>query len=143
MIVLDTNVISELMKPEPDAGVEGWARSVRRSTLFTTAIAQAEILAGIARLPKGRRRDNLEAAARAVFSEDLAGRILPFDSRAAVRYADLAASRRAAGRGADSFDIQIAAIAQSLGAAVATRNVAHFEGCGLEVIDPWSAGAQP
>jgi len=142
MIVLDTNVVSEFMKANPDERVKRWIGSLDGAELFVTTITQAEILAGIACLPRGRRRDLLEAEALATFDEDFAERILPFDSRAASRYADLAAARRAAGRAVPPFDVQIAAIAQSVGAALATRDVGDFQGVGLEVIDPWSAGAQ-
>lgn len=138
MIILDTNVVSEFMRASPDPRVMAWTGSIHWTRLFTTTITQAEILSGVAQLPKGRRRSLLEAEATSVFEEDLAGRILSFDSQAAIRYADLAAMRRAGGLGVPPFDIQIAAIAQSVGAAVATRDGSDFDGCGLEVIDPWA-----
>ena len=94
MIVLDTNVISEMMRPLPAAVVSAWFALHARATLFTTTLSQAEILYGLALLDAGRRRDDLLAAARPVFDEDFQGRVLPFDSAAAIEFADIAASRR-------------------------------------------------
>jgi predicted nucleic acid-binding protein len=137
MIVLDTNVISELMRARPHPAVVAWVAAQPRATLYTTGINQAEILHGVAALPSGRRRASLAAAADAVFAEDLAGRILPFDSRAAARYAEIIVARRRAGRPIEGFDALIAAIARAADAALATRDVDGFHGCGLNVIDPW------
>ena len=139
MIVLDTNVLSELMRPEPDAAVTDWVAARSAADLFVTTITQAEILHGVLLLPRGRRRDAIEAAANAMFQEDFAGRILPFNSPAARAYAEIAVARRQAGRPISQFDAQIAAIAKSTGAGVATRNVPDFEGCGIRVIDPWQS----
>ena len=139
MIVLDTNVVSELMKPAPDESVVRWAAGEPATSLYTTSIALAEILHGILLLPAGRRRAGLEAAAEAMFSEDFAGRVLTFGADAARPYARIAADRRRAGRLIAHFDAQIAAIARSAGAAVATRNVADYEGCGVKVLNPWEA----
>jgi predicted nucleic acid-binding protein len=139
MIVLDTNVLSELMRPKPSPAVVGWVASQPSSSLHTTSITQAEILHGILLLPAGRRRVALEAAALAMFAEDFADRILGFGSDAAAPYARMAADRRRAGRPISHFDAQIAAIAATAGAAIATRNVADFAGLGLKVVDPWSA----
>src|ERR1700734_3202944 len=97
MVVLDTNVISELMRPDPSPSVTEWIAAQPRTTLYTTTISQAEILYGIALLPKGRRRDKLAAAAEAVFDEDLAGRVLAFRTAAAAYYARIMASRRRSG----------------------------------------------
>lgn len=138
MIILDTNVLSELMRPKPSTAVVGWVASQPSSSLHTTSITQAEILHGILLLPAGRRRAALEAAAVAMFAEDFADRILGFGSDAAAAYARMAADRRRAGRPISHFDAQIAAIAMTAGAAVATRNVADFGGLGLKVADPWS-----
>jgi hypothetical protein len=139
MIVLDTDVLSELMRPEPDPRVLHWLGEQPAARVFTTSITQAEILHGILLLPSGRRRNALEAAARAMFDEDFAGRVLAFDRDAAPPYAAIARDRRRAGRPISHFDAQIAAIATAHRAPVATRNVPDFEGCGLEVIDPWDA----
>jgi predicted nucleic acid-binding protein len=105
--------------------------------LHITSITQAEILHGIRLLPAGKKRAAIQAAAEAMFATDFAGRILPFASGAAADYARIAADRRKAGRPISQFDAQIAAIAVSARASVATRNVADFEGCGLKVVDPW------
>jgi toxin FitB len=138
VIVLDTNVISEVMRASPSTQVLRWMADQRGTGLFTTAIAQAEILYGIQLLPEGKRRVALEAAAAAMFEEDFAGRILPFDSDAAQVFPGIAIARRERGRSVSQFDAQIAAIARSRRAAIATRNVADFEDCGLEVLNPWS-----
>ena len=137
MIVLDTNVLCELMKARPAAGVVRWIGAQPPASLFTTSITQAEVLHGVMLLPAGRRRDALEAAAEAMFREEFAGRVLPFGADAAPRYARIAVARQRAGRPISHFDAQIAAIAASAGASVATRNVADFELCGVKVIDPW------
>ncbi len=139
MIVLDTNVLSEMMKASPSAGVARWLAAQPATSLYTTAVTQAEILHGVMLLPAGRRRGAIEKAAEAMFDEDFAGRVLPFGSDAARLYARIAADRRRAGRPISHFDAQIAAIARSTGAAVATRDVADYHGCGVEVIDPWEA----
>lgn len=138
MIVLDTNVLSELLRARPADNVRRWVLIQPASTLFTTSICQAEILYGLALLPKGRRRADLSQAADALFDRKLAGRILSFDSAAARVYADMSAARRSMGRPIGQTDAQIAAIAASHGASVATRNVADFADCGVAIIDPWS-----
>ena len=139
MIVLDTNVISELMRAEPHPAVVSWVARQPRALLYTTYINQAEILYGIRALPEGRRRTALAAAAEAVFAEDFAGRILPFEAAAAARYADIVVARRQAGNPIEGFDALIAATALGAGASVATRDIAGFSGCGLTLIDPWTA----
>lgn len=139
MIVLDTNVLSELMKPVPSARVVEWMAAQPGPTLHTTSITQAEILHGLALLPRGRRRVAFEAAATSMFADDFGGRILGFGTDAAPRYAQIASDRRRAGRPISHFDAQIAAIAQLAGGTLATRNLADFEGCGITVIDPWKA----
>ena len=138
-MLLDTNVLSELMRPAPAEAVTDWVASQALETLCTAAPCQAEILAGIAVLPEGRRRDALAAAADGMFAEDFAGRVLPFDDPAARAYATLFAARQQAGRPAGTIDLMVAAIAHSQGAAVATRNGPDFSGCGIAVIDPWQA----
>lgn len=138
MIVLDTNVVSELMKPAPADRVVKWVASQTASSLYTTSITQAEILHGVLLLPAGKRRKAFEEAAEAMFDEDFAGRILPFGSDAAPFYAEIAAERRRRGRPISQFDAQIAAISRASGAELATRNVSDFEHCKIEVMDPWS-----
>jgi toxin FitB len=137
VIVLDTNVLSEMMRPEPDSMVAAWISARPASSLFTTTVTQAEILYGLGLLLSGRRRAGLEAAASEMFATDFAERVLPFDQAAAQAYAEIALARRRAGRPITQFDAQIAAIARSRDAGVATRNVADFAGCGIGVIDPW------
>jgi toxin FitB len=139
MIVLDTNVLSEAWRPAPSPKVMAWMRSQPMSALFTTTITEAELFYGIALLPDSKRRRALEAAVSLIFAEDLAGRVLPFDSAAAREYAGIAAARRHAGRPIAEADAQIAAIARSRGAAVATRNGEDFAGCGVTVVSPWEA----
>jgi predicted nucleic acid-binding protein len=137
VIILDTNVISELMKGNPLPAVFAWASSHPPSDLFTTAITMAEVLYGIERLPHGKRRDQLLREAESVFAEDFAGRILAFDESSARMFAVIATHRRARGRPIDEPDAQIAAIARVHGATLATRNSGDFEGCGVRLINPW------
>lgn len=141
MIVLDTNVISEVMRSRPDPNVVTWMEGHRGPALYTTTITEAEILYGIELLPDGRRRDGLREAIRAFFDEELADRVLPFERRAAAVYAPLAAGRRALGYGLDTADMQIAAIARVCGFALATRNTRDFTGCGIALIDPFTPAA--
>jgi toxin FitB len=137
MIVLDTNVLSEALRPKPSARVLDWMRSQPITALFTTTITEAELYYGLALLPKGKRRSSLESIVEPIFTQDLAGRVLPFDSSAAREYANIAASRRHAGRPISESDARIAAIVRSCRASLATRNVDDFSDCGLNVIDPW------
>ena len=137
MIVLDTDVVSELMRDNPWPAVLAWVNDQLVHNLFVTAVTEAEIRAGIAFLPEGKRRRGLAKAAERAFSELFSGRVLPFDSEAARSYAGIAAQRRKAGRPIAQADCQIAAIAHSRGAVVATRNIRDFEGTGVDVIDPW------
>jgi len=139
VIVLDTNVISELMRTEPDPRVLAWVAAQPGVLLYTTYVNQAEILYGIAILPEGRRRAALAEAAEAMFAEDFAGRILPFGAEAAFCYPTLVAARRRAGNPIEQLDALIAAIALATGASLATRDTGGFTGCGLTVIDPWAA----
>ncbi len=139
MIVLDTNVLSEIMKVSPEARVIKWLRGHPPSSLFTTSITQAEILYGIRLLPAGKRRDGLEKEAGEMFCQDFKGRILSFGSEAATIYAQLASDRQRAGRPISQFDAQIAALARCSGALLATRNESDFEGCGVQVVNPWTA----
>ncbi|MBK5525840.1 type II toxin-antitoxin system VapC family toxin [Pseudomonas sp. TH08] len=137
MIVLDTNVLSEFMRVEPEARVLVWVDAQPAMDLAVSAVTVAEILHGIARLSSGKRKQKLEAHAMAMFEEDFAGRILPFDAHAAVEYATLVADCEARGRAVSMADAQIAAICRAHGAAIATRNVKDFEFSGVEVINPW------
>jgi predicted nucleic acid-binding protein len=139
VIVLDTNVISELMHPEPHTLVLRWVAALPRDLLYTTRINQAEILFGIVALPEGRRRASLASAAEAMFAEDFAGRVLPFGAAAVERYPVIVLARRRAGTPIEGFDALIAAIVSAAGADVATRDIGGFLGCGLAVIDPWAA----
>lgn len=139
MILLDTNVISELMRPVPASAVEGWVGAQPAASLFISAITEAELRYGLALLPEGKRKRDLLLQLDAMLAEDFAGRILPFDSSAALTYARIASIRRQAGKPIAQADAQIAAIAAARGAAVATRNFADFDGCGITVTNPWSA----
>jgi len=140
MIVLDTNVVSELMRREPNAAVMRWIGGQPIAGVFTTTLTQAEIFYGLALLPDGRRREELLAAARPMFEVDLAGRVLPFDSDAALAYPGIAAGRRKTGQPISQIDAQIAAIVLSRGARLATRNVSDFADCGITVVNPWGMG---
>lgn len=139
MIVLDTNVVSELMKPAPDARVIRRLAAWPIGRVCTTAVTEAEILVGVARLPEGKRKESLRTQADGVFAEDFADRVLSFDSAAARLFAAIVGRRLRAGRPIAQLDAQIAAIALAHDAAVATRNVADFAECGVAVIDPWTA----
>ncbi|MFN9336037.1 MAG: type II toxin-antitoxin system VapC family toxin [Alphaproteobacteria bacterium] len=138
MILLDTNVISEAMKPAPERAVRDWLDAQAAETLFLSSVTIAELSFGIAALPKGRRKDNLTAALDGLL-ELFAVRILPFDTAAAQRYGELAAKARIAGRGFPTPDGYIAAIAAALGFVVATRDASPFAVAGLKVINPWNA----
>ena len=136
--LLDTNVLSELLRVQPDPAVLAWVASQPANSVFVSAVTQAEMLLGARVLPAGKRRMQLEQALDAMFREDFAGHILPFDSGAAAHFAAIVAARRRAGKPISQFDGQIAAIASSHRLRVATRNVADFEGCGPAVTNPWA-----
>jgi predicted nucleic acid-binding protein len=138
MIILDTNVLSELMKPGPSPQVTRWIAKRRATELFTTSITEAEILLGIELLTKGKRRDGLLLAVERLFAGLLAGRILGFESDAARFFSKIVAHRRALGRPIGHADAQIAAIAGTRGAKLATRNVADFSDCGVDLVNPWN-----
>ena len=138
MIVLDTNVVSDLMLPLPTVRVIEWVAEQAATRLYLSAISEAELRYGVEILPSGQRRERLLAEIEGMLRDDFEGRILPFDSYSAREYAVIAAARRAAGRPINNADCQIAAIARSHRASVATRDVKDFEGCGIEVINPWS-----
>lgn len=136
MIILDTNVVSELMRERASSHVREWALAVPTDSLFTTAICETEVFHGVALLPAGKRRRELDSAAEQVFAA-FENRILPFDSAAARAYADILGKRTRTGRPISMADAQIAAIARARGAAVATRNTEDFDTCGIELVDPW------
>lgn len=136
-ILLDTHVLSELLRAKPDPAVLRWFATQAPERLMVSAITQAEMQLGVQLLPAGRRRQKLQQALQGLFAEDFADRVLPFDSAATQAYAELVVKRRKAGRPISAFDAQIAAIALCQGCALATRHTADFEGCGLALIDPW------
>ena len=136
MIVLDTNVLSEEMKPLPEPAVHDWLSRQNPLDLFTTAVTEAEIVYGVTILPDGKRKREFDAAAQRILAL-FAGRILPFDSTAARAFALIVADRRQAGRPIEGFDAQIAAITRSRGMTLATRDVQDFAGTGVQVVDPW------
>ena len=138
MILLDTNVVSELMKPHPSPKVVDWVAKQPASELFTTAITEAEIFYGIELLSKGKRREGLLAAAEAMFTEDFAGRVLGFESNAARYFSRIASHRRSLGKPIGHADAQIAAIVRVHGAKLATRNTSDFSDCDISIIDPWA-----
>jgi toxin FitB len=140
VIVLDTNVISELARVAPDPGVLSWLDSLDVSDVATTAITAAELRYGIARLPDGHRKRELTVVIRGILTEDFHGRVLPFDERASVRYAEIVTSRERAGRPIGTADAQIAAVCRDLGATLGTRNIPDFEETGVELINPWRLG---
>lgn len=137
MIVLDTNVISELFNPAPNPKVVAWLQQRPDGEVFLTAITRGELLYGARILPPGRRRDILLAGLERIFQIRFPDRILPYDEAAADAHAELAALRRAQGRPSSQSDMMIAGIVRSHGGSLATRNVRDFEGCGFALIDPW------
>ena len=139
MVMIDTNIVSELMRAEPSAEVLSWMDEQTPRELFVTAVTEAEVRTGIALLPEGRRRRGLAEACERAFGSLFAGRVLPFDSDAARTYSEIAAARRVLGRPVSHADCQIAAIARSRGMAVATRNVRDFEDMGIDIFNPWDA----
>jgi toxin FitB len=139
MFLLDTNVLSAMMTGLPVPRVAAWIAGRPIDLLYTTTVSQAEILSGIAVMREGRRRRALEAAARAMFMEDFAGRVLSFDAEAADAYAAIFAACRRMGRPTATLDLMIASVARSQGASVVTRDVAGFQDCGVTVINPWDA----
>ncbi len=139
MIVLDTNVLSEAVKPRPAPAVLRWLAEQERLNVFTTTITEAEVLCGIETLPAGKRRAGLLAAVEKMFIEEFPGRILSFDEDAARVFPKIVAGRVALGRPISQFDAMIAAIVRSRRAALATRNTADFEHCGIRIMNPWAA----
>jgi toxin FitB len=137
VIVLDTNVISELARHGPDPGVLSWLDSLEIAKTATTAVTAAELRYGVARLPDGHRKRELAVVIRGILTEDFHGRVLPFDERASARYADVVTGRERIGRPIGVADAQIAAICRDLGATLATRNIPDFEETGIGLVNPW------
>jgi predicted nucleic acid-binding protein len=136
MFVLDTNVVSELMRSAPEPAILAWLQQTSSTGLYTTAVTVAEIRYGIARLPEGRRRQMLHQAANEIFAA-FPRQVLPFDLAAATAYADVVAGRARDGNPISGFDAQIAAICRSQAATLATRNIKEFTDTGIALIDPW------
>ena len=138
MLILDTNVVSELMREHPRPEVLAWIDRQLTDDLYVTAVTDAEVRTGIAILPEGARRRGLTAAAAHAFGVLFAERVLPFDSDAAQAFAAITATRRSVGYPISQADCQIAAIARSISASIATRNVSDFEDCGIDIVNPWN-----
>jgi toxin FitB len=137
LIVLDTNVVSEVMRPAPDSAVLNWLNAQVVADLMLSSVVVSELLFGVARLPAGLRKRQLADTFASMLEQDFSGRILPFDLEAAILYGELAAACEAKGRPVDMADAQIAATCLAHGATLATRNLKHFEGLGLKLINPW------
>lgn len=142
MIVLDTNVLSALMRQTPELPVVHWLDTQPADSVWITSVTLFEVRLGLGMLPKGKRRQSLEGAFECLLAEDLENRVLPFDAAAAAESAALAAERQKAGRPVDFRDTQIAGIALSRRAALATRNTRHFHGLRIRVVDPWQLQAR-
>jgi len=139
VIVLDTNILSALMRQEPDTAVIAWLDAQPPESIWTTSITVFEIRFGLEILAKGRKRKALEEAFAHALVEDFDGRILAFDQAAADAAAVIAANQRAAGRAVEIRDVQIAGVTAARKATLATRNTRHFEGTGIALINPWLA----
>jgi predicted nucleic acid-binding protein len=138
MIVLDTNVLSECWRKSPNIQVLTWLAAQPQASLFTTTVVESEILYGVQLLADGARKDALSLAVKAVFNDNLTGRVLTYDRDAARSYAEIASNRKKMGKPISQFDAMIAAVAHSRGATLATRNVKDFEGCAIQLVDPWA-----
>lgn len=139
MIVLDTNVLSEILRPSPAPEVMVWLANQPGTSVFTTTITRCELFYGVQLLPEGQRKAGLLAAVQSIFDQDMAGQVLSFDNTAADAFARIAVSRKLAGQPISQFDAMIAAITQSRGATLATRNTKDFTDCGIALINPWNA----
>lgn len=139
MIVLDTHVVSALMRREPEPAVVSWLDSLPAESVWTTSVTVFEIRLGLEILTDGRRRHELEEAFAKALEEDFENRVLPFDEAAAHTAGAIAAERRRAGRTVEIRDVQIAGVVKARKATLATRNIRHFEGCGVVLVDPWAA----
>ncbi|MBJ7415898.1 MAG: type II toxin-antitoxin system VapC family toxin [Niveispirillum sp.] len=138
MFVLDTNVISELMRPAGSDRVFNWISRQSPALLFTTSVTQAEIFFGLSIMPDGRRKDLLMKAAQTMFVQDFAERILPFDMASSLVYADIRSRRQQTGAPISVFDAQIAAITKLYSATLVTRNIPDFRDCDITLINPWT-----
>lgn len=141
MIVLDTNVVSEIMRPRPEPAVLAWFDAQGPGELWLTAVGAAELMFGIARLEDGARKQQLARTVTMMFETDFSGQVLPFDLAAASVYAQLVAQRERMGQPVAMADAQIASVCLAHGAILATRNTKHFDGLGLTVINPWGVVA--
>jgi toxin FitB len=141
MIILDTNVVSEVFKPRPDVAVAQWLGSQPQELYFLTAISKAELLFGLACMPDGQRKRDLADVMWRFFNEKVPNPILTFDGNDAEHYAEISAARRRIGRRMGELDAQIAAIARSRNYSVATRDIRDFENCGIALINPWEISA--
>ena len=139
MFVLDTNVVSELMHSEPMSAVAAWFAEHNAQEMYLTSVTEAELRYGVAIMPLGKRRDELNGVMIHWLEQGFRERILPFDSAAARFYAEIAADRRLRGRPIGEADCQIAAICRSRAALLITRNVRDFSGIGIDIVDPWVA----
>ena len=137
MIILDTNVLSEILKAHPNPQVLNWISALPSTRLFITTVTRGELLYGVFIMPKGKRRHKLHQVIKDLFEIDFANQILGFDNAAADSYAQIAANRKAAGQPISQFDAMIASIAHSRGANLATRNTKDFVNCNISVINPW------
>ena len=142
MIVLDTNVLSELMRKAPEPRVVSWVDRFSASDVLVTAVTAAELMYGVARLPEGRRKRDLRTKVEGLLTEDFENQILPFDAPAATHYAEIVASREHAGRPISMADAQIAAICRNWNAGLATRNVDDFVDTGVDAVNPWDAATR-
>ena len=143
MIILDTNVLSVLLRPKPNPAVVHCVASKSPSTLFTTTITRAEVRYGIALMPEGKWKNALFSRIETIFDEDFAGQVISFDNDAADCFAVIATTRRGAGRPISHFDAMVAAVTRSRGASLATRHGKDFVDCDVSLIDPWSASKRP
>lgn len=137
MIVLDTNVISEIFRPVPNARVLDWLQRQDAQQLYTTTITRGVLLFGVYVMPQGQRRETLLAGLLRIFADRFVDRVLPYDVAAADAHAELAARRRTVGRSSSQSDLMIAGIVRALGFTLATRNSRDFEDCGIALINPW------
>ena len=138
MIILDTNVISELMKPEPSAIVLDWIRGQEQGNLAVCVISLAEIAYGLERLPQGKRREDLQDRFERLIDQGFHHRVFEFGAKSALLYGELSNIRLSQGLHVDAFDMMIAAIAQVYGCAIATRNIGDFDGCSLQLVNPFT-----
>lgn len=139
MIILDTNVVSEVIRPIPDASVLSWLDSQSADEIAITAITAAELRYGVRRLPEGRRQTQLSEVTHEILTADFRDRIQPFDVLAADQFAEVVVARERSGQPISTSDAQIAAICRVWDATLATRNISDFTGTGIRLIDPWKA----